>query len=125
MSETEYTRLMDNGGLTRRLSGSSELGITQDLGYLHALSGRAGQSGKYNYLVEFNAPTGTLQKLIDAGATHPSAASLFPDLPIYRRGMTSPQIKLEKGGVLSVLLGGSDDAVGLFNSSVTGFRLVQ
>jgi len=106
----------------RRAQGSAELGVTQNASYLDDLMSRASTRGKYQVGVEFEVKPGTFESLISQAAVHPSAAPMFPNLPLFKKGMTVPQIKLEKDGVLSILLGGSDDAVKQFNSNIITIR---
>jgi hypothetical protein len=124
MSESEYASLLKNNGLSVRPKGASQLFVTQDSRYLSGLASRPAQAGKYPTVVEFNMASGTRQSLINLGATHPSAAGLFPDLPAFSSGMDAVQLKLEAGGVPSYGLGSSPAGLGTFNSSILSFKII-
>lgn len=119
MSPKELAKVLDEGGLVIRQKGSSELGITLNAGYLDDLAGRGNNAArKYAAAVEFDVKPGTFDALIGKAAAHPSAAHLFPDLPVFKKGMNVPQVKLEKDGVVSILLGNSPEAVEFFNKQI-------
>ena len=122
MSAKEFDRVMEAGGLVIRQKGSSELGITLTSDYLLNLMSRPKVAKNYGIPVEMLVKPGTWEELISTSAVHQSVASRFPDLPVYKKGMNVPMIKLEKGGVLSILLGSSKDAVKLFNKNLIQIR---
>ena len=122
MSESEYAGLTTNGGLSGRALGKSELGITLNPDYLSDIMSRPRVAKSYQVRVKFNVEPGTFDSLISQGATHPSACDLFPDVPQYTSGMKVPQIKLERNGVLSILLGNSESAIKFFNQSIISFE---
>jgi len=115
MSEAEFNSVMNNGGLLKRPSGGSELFVTQDLEYVMSLISRKGGGSRYPRVVEFRVQRGTANVLEGFGATHPSAADLFPDRPHFSTGSRAVQLKLERNGVLSYGLGYSDDGLAAFN----------
>ncbi|MBA3935992.1 MAG: RHS repeat-associated core domain-containing protein [Planctomycetes bacterium] len=120
MGDSEVKKLQATGGVSSQGSGNS-LFITQDPAYPASLAARPSQAGKYTSLVEFTAQPGTAQRLIDAGGTHPSAASAFPANPPYAPGLV--QLKFEKGKVLSFGLGSSQMGIDIFNSSILSFKV--
>jgi hypothetical protein len=122
MSEKEASRVEAAGGLVIRPSGSSELGITLKPEYLSDLGGRRGNAKIYAAGMEFEVKPGTFEALRDMGATHSSARDAFPHLPAYEKGMTVPQVKIERGGVQSILLGNSPEAVQFFNNNIVSMR---
>ena len=126
MSEKEYAQVQLNNGLASRPTGSSELGITLSEDYsADLMSRRAKVKKQYVVKVEFEVESGTWETLLNKSATHDSAASLFPDLPPYRKGMNAPQVKVERGGIVSILLGSSEEAIAEFNSRILTIRRVQ
>ena len=122
MSEKEARRVDAARGLVIRDSGSSELGITLKPEYLSDLGGRKGNAKVYAAGMEFEITPGTFERLIEMGATNQSAQGRFPHLPVYEPGMPVPQVKIERGGVVSVLLGASPDAVKFFNANIVNMR---
>ncbi len=116
VSTKEFAAIRANGGLIIRPLGSSELGITLNPEYAAGLTAR--NASKYAVNVQFEVTPGTFDELISRGAVHPSAVSRFPDLPVFKRGMTVPQIKIERGGVVSILLGNSPESVKYFNARI-------
>jgi hypothetical protein len=52
------------------------------------------------------------------GETHSSAAGIFPGRPSFGKSSTTPQLKLERGGIVSILLGKSPDEVAFFNRNI-------
>ena len=122
MSEKEFAKVESTGGLSIRDKGSSELGITLESNYLEDLSTRKVIAKQYGAKVEFEVNDGTFEQLIEMGATHSSAAELYPHLPHFEKGMTVPQVKVERGGVVSILLGKSPHGVKLFNQNIVNIR---
>jgi hypothetical protein len=123
MSEKEFARVQANQGLATRPRGSSELGITLHQEYSADLMSRATKdSNQYKVVFEFEVSSGTWDSLMSQSATHSSAAELFPTLPAYRTGMQVPQVKLERGGVVSILLGNSESAIAEFNTRIIVIR---
>ena len=90
--------------------------------YLEDLSTRKVIAKQYETKVEFEVNDGTFEQLIEMGATHSSAAKLYPHLPRFEKGMTVPQVKVERGGVVSILLGKSPDGVKLFNQNIINIQ---
>jgi RHS repeat-associated protein len=125
MSEKEYERFVKNGGkLSRRDKGNSYLGISPEEQYGPSLGSRKGGKRKYPVVVRFEVEVGTMDKLIEMGATHPSASLDYPDHPPFTSGMDAPQLKQEKGGVFSIGLGSSPDAIDLFNDSIINYERI-
>ena len=119
MSAKEFARLEANQGLMIRQKGSSELGITLNQEYMADLTSRTARvSNQYKVIVEFEVAPGTWDSLLSQSATHPSASELFPNLPAYKKGMPVPMVKVERGEVVSILLGKNPEAVSQFNSSI-------
>jgi len=79
----------------------------------------------YKVVVEFEVSPGTWDARLSKAATHPSAAELIPDLPAFEKGMMVARVNLERGGVVSILLGNSDEAISEFNSRVVVIRKVE
>jgi hypothetical protein len=73
---------------------------------------------QYEAKVQFEVNDGTFDQLRDMGAAHESAQNKYPDLPPFKKGMTVLQVKLESGGVESILLGKSPDEVAFFNENI-------
>jgi RHS repeat-associated protein len=122
MSEKEYKKVVDTGGLSIREQGSSELGITREAPYLNDLGNRRSIKNQYEAKVEFETNDGTFDGLIEMGATHESARKLYPHLPSFERGMKVPQVKLERGDVESILLGKSPEGVDFFNRNIINIK---
>ncbi|MEG4529780.1 polymorphic toxin-type HINT domain-containing protein, partial [Microcoleus sp. D2_18a_D3] len=118
MSEKEYKKVVDTGGLSIREQGSSELGITREPAYLNDLGTRSKIQKQYQAQVEFEVEDGTYIGLVEMGATHSSAAGLFPGRPPFEKGMDVPQLKLERNEVVSILLGKSPNGVDFFNRNI-------
>jgi len=131
MSEREFKGLELSGILSKRPNGSSSLGITEMRFYVeNDLSRRTSNAvRKYTHVVEFTLPAGTFDRLISMGGATPSIieSGAFPKrvghlLP-WSPGMA--QVKLEKGNVLSILLGHSPEALNAFNSSIISFQRIR
>jgi len=120
MSAKEFASLQENGGLVIRARGSSELGITLNPDY--GSNWMASRPAEYTVKVQFEVTPGTFDKLISQGATHPSTRQMFPNLPAFEAGMKVPQVKIERGGVLSILLGNSPNGVEYFNQNIIAIR---
>ena len=122
MSEKEYAKVVETGGLSIREKGSSELGITREAPYLNDLGTRRNIKNQYEAKVEFETNDGTFDGLIEMGATHESARERYPHLPSFEKGMTVPQVKRERGNVESILLGKSPDGVAFFNQNIINIK---
>lgn len=125
MSDKEFKKVEANAGLSIRESGASELGITINPDYLTDIGTRKGIAArKYGSNVEFEVNPGTFETLREMGAVHPSAQARYPHLPVFEQGMTVPQVKLERGGVESILLGNSPEGVKIFNANIVNIRKI-
>jgi hypothetical protein len=122
MSEKEFARVIETGGLIRRESGSHHLGVTPDREYVESLISRKRGARDYAVIAEFEVEAGTTSRLIDLGATHESVASNFPSHPRFTSGMNAVQLKLEKGGVFSLGLGSSQEGLDIFNNAIISIR---
>ncbi len=122
MSQKEFKRVTDAGGLVTRSEGNSYVGVTRSLQYALSLASRKGGSGKYPVVVGFQVQKGTARALQGLGATHPSAAGAFPGRPAFTTGSSAVQLKLEANGVLSYGLGSSSTGLTLFNNAITSFQ---
>jgi hypothetical protein len=120
MCAKEFAAVQANGGLAIRPGGSSQLGITLNPEYGADLMSR--NPKKWAVHVQLQVQPGTFDELISRGAVHDSAANAYPKLPLFKSGMSVPQIKLERGGVLSILLGNSPESVEYFNSKIISIK---
>ena len=127
MSKKEFERFeANNGRLTTRPKGSSELYVTQDEKFVEELSKRVTQKKRsYEVNVEIEVVEGTMEAIKKNAATHPSAATAYPELPKQTKGSGKAEIKMEKGGVESVGLGKSTEALEQFNDSIVNYKAID
>ncbi|MCY9522758.1 hypothetical protein M5X15_28430, partial [Paenibacillus apiarius] len=126
MSKKEFIKLEKNDGiLTKRVEGKSELKITDDPHYGSGdLSKRKSQKSRnYTRFVEFEVEPGTKDTLINQfGGTHESTRN-HPDyshLPAHKDGLV--EVKFERGDVLSLGLGSSEKGLEFFNKQRVSWR---
>jgi hypothetical protein len=124
MSEKEFDKVTASGKLSRRVKGSSELGLTQDQAYAESLVSRRGGERKYPRVVEFEMKDGTAAQLASVAGTHsPMPETLLTDRPAWASGMPI-RAKFERSGVISYTAT-TEEGLQMMNDNILSVKVVR